>query len=384
MDHLRARPKWPHRALVAVVIAAIGGAVAYVAFTVATRDTSETKTFAMVAMVEFTIVGALILERRPHQPVGRICLAIGVLLFASGALQVGIAALGALPGPLPPVGLAMDTLLPLLAFPVAYLLGPVLNSRYPNGSTPGSEGRIQDVVIALAGAATAIALIQPRVDQLAPGLAFATAYVVSSAGLVARYRRSGLVERAQIRWFGAAIATTVALAVAVLLTLILDVIPLEEGLVSALFGLFWLSFLLPPLAIGIAILRYRLYDIDRIISNAIGYGIVTVLLFGLYATALTALTALSPLQDLGAPGIAAATLVAAALFNPVRTRVQAVVDRRFHRARYDADRIAAGFAAGLRDQLDLRTIAAELDRTATLAMEPSSSGVWLRTRTAFR
>ncbi len=382
MDRVRARPNWRHRALVAVVIAAVSGAVAYVAFTIATRDTSETMTFAMVAMVEFTVVGALILERRPNQPVGRICLSIGVLLFVIGALQVGIAAITALPAPLPPVGRAMQTLSPWLAFPVVYLLGPILNSRYPNGSTPGREGRVQDVVIGLAGAATAIALIQPRVDQQVPAMAFATAYVVASAGLAVRYRRSGLVERAQIRWFAAAIGTTVVLAVAALLTLVLDVIPLEEGPVSALFGLFWLSFLLPPLAIGIAILRYRLYDIDRIISNAIGYGIVTVLLFGFYATALTALTALSPLQELGAPGIAATTLVAAALFNPVRTRVQAAVDRRFHRARYDAEQIAAGFATRLRDQLDLNTVAADLDRTTVLAMEPSSSGVWLRARSS--
>ena len=142
---------------------------------------------------------------------------------------------------------------------------------------------------------------------------------------------------------------------------------------------------LPVLAIAVALTRYHLYDIDRIISRSISYVIVTGVLFAAFAA--TTLTLQRLLTGAFAAGgeldpwvVAASTLLAAALFNPVRSRVQAAVDRRFHRERYDTSRIVAGFSARLRDQLDLQTVSGELASTATHALEPSTTAVWLRPR----
>ncbi len=142
----------------------------------------------------------------------------------------------------------------------------------------------------------------------------------------------------------------------------------------------WLiSLVLSPIAIGIAILRYRLYDIDRIVSNTIGYGLVTILLFGLFTVVNLALVSqVSPLVNNEGVAVAGSTLLVAALFNPLRTRVQGIIDRRFHRARYDAERMASEFATRLRDQLDLATVALDLASTSARAVEPTTSRVWLR------
>jgi hypothetical protein len=131
---------------------------------------------------------------------------------------------------------------------------------------------------------------------------------------------------------------------------------------------------LVPLAIGIAILRYRLYDIDRIISRTLAYAIVTGLLIGIYAGLV--LLATQVLGIHGAVTVAAATLAAAALFNPVRRRVQRRVDRRFNRARYDADQTVAAFAARLKDAVDLDTVRADLATVVQTALEPAHVRVW--------
>jgi hypothetical protein len=131
---------------------------------------------------------------------------------------------------------------------------------------------------------------------------------------------------------------------------------------------------LVPLAIGIAVLRYRLYDIDRIISRTLAYAIVTGLLIGVYAGLV--LLATQVLQIRGAVAVAAATLAAAALFNPVRRRVQHRVDRRFNRARYDAETTVAAFAARLKDAVDLDTVRADLAGVVQTALEPAHVWVW--------
>jgi uncharacterized membrane protein YfcA len=130
-----------------------------------------------------------------------------------------------------------------------------------------------------------------------------------------------------------------------------------------------------PASIGVGILKYRLYDIDRIISRTLAYAIVTGLLAGLYAGLVllaTVLTVKTPVA------VAAATLAAAALFNPVRRRVQHMVDRRFNRTRYDADKIIAAFAARLQDAIDLDTVQANLLGATHQALEPEHASVWIR------
>ncbi len=133
-----------------------------------------------------------------------------------------------------------------------------------------------------------------------------------------------------------------------------------------------------PVSIGVAVLRYRLYEIDRIISRTLAYTIVTGLLVGVYA-GLVLLTT----QVLGfhtEVAVAVATLAAAALVNPVRRRVQHAVDRRFNRARYDADRIVATFAAGLQGAVDLTSLTESLTGTVQRALEPAHLSVWVKNR----
>jgi hypothetical protein len=142
---------------------------------------------------------------------------------------------------------------------------------------------------------------------------------------------------------------------------------LQNGLVSG-------AVALVPVAIGVAVLRYRLYDIDRIISRTLAYAIVTGLLIGIYAGLVLLATQVLGIHS--AVAVAAATLAAAALFNPLRRRVQRRVDRRFNRARYDADRTVAAFAARLKDAVDLDTVRADLASVVQTALEPAHVWVW--------
>ena len=131
-----------------------------------------------------------------------------------------------------------------------------------------------------------------------------------------------------------------------------------------------------PISIGVGIMRYRLYEIDRLISRTLSYAILTALLAGTFI-GLIALTT-NTLALSGRVGVAASTLAAAALFNPLRIRVQRVVDRRFNRARYDADATVAAFSAALRDAVDLDTVRAELLAAVQHAVQPSSASIWIR------
>ena len=133
-----------------------------------------------------------------------------------------------------------------------------------------------------------------------------------------------------------------------------------------------------PVSIGVAVLKYRLFDIDRIISRTLAYAIVTGLLVGLYAGLV--LLATQVLQVHTPVAVAAATLAAAALFNPVRRRVQLRVDRRFNRARYDADQMVAVFAARLKDTVDLDSVRDDLASVASQALEPAHVSVWISHR----
>ena len=144
--------------------------------------------------------------------------------------------------------------------------------------------------------------------------------------------------------------------------------------------LFAVGITFPPVAAGIAILRYRLYEIDRLINRTLVYGLVTVLLAGVYAGLVLVLGELSGGLAGGTPSwvVAGATLAVAALFQPARRRVQAVVDRRFNRRRYDAARTVEGFAVRLRDQVDLDSLSAELLAVVVRTVQPTRASLWLR------
>ncbi len=194
---------------------------------------------------------------------------------------------------------------------------------------------------------------------------------------VYRFRRGDPVEKQQVKWFASTVVLTAVTFVGSSVTSV--VVPDAPWLGDSLWAAALTSLALLPIAIGIAILRYRLFEIDRVVSRTVGYAIVTAILLGTYTAVILLLTGpLGAIFGGDTISVAISTLVAAAAFQPLRRRVQRVVDRRFDRAHYDAERTAAAFSEQLRDQVDLATIKAEFDRSARRSIAPASVGIWLR------
>ena len=261
-----------------------------------------------------------------------------------------------------------------------FFLVPLL---FPDGRPPSRrwwlvawvaiiDGLVQVMTVALSDAnfSNNFPKLRDPVTVVAPlGTAYNQAEAVGllvllagGASVIVRFRRSGTEQRLQLKWF--LYASAIA-AVVVFVSAQFTNDPLLE----------WeIVFPLIPASVGIAILRYRLYDIDRLISRTLAYAIVTGLLVGLYAglvlLATQVLTIKSPVA------VAASTLAAAALFNPLRRRVQRLVDRRFNRVRYDADQTIAAFAARLRDAVDLDAVRSDLLAVVNTAVEPAHISVW--------
>ncbi|MGH3255495.1 MAG: hypothetical protein ACRDOU_08815 [Streptosporangiaceae bacterium] len=189
--------------------------------------------------------------------------------------------------------------------------------------------------------------------------------VASLAGQVASWRRSSGERRQQLKWLMAGSAAALA-------GFGIAIVPSAIGCACYLAGLFVFS-----LCVGVAVLRYRLFDIDRVISRTLGYAVVTGLLVGVYAGIVLLATEVLRSRH-STVAVAVATLAAAALFNPLRRRVQKIVDRRFNRARYDADRIVAAFAARLQDAVDLDVVRADLASSVQEALEPAHVSVWIQ------
>jgi hypothetical protein len=190
--------------------------------------------------------------------------------------------------------------------------------------------------------------------------------MASLAGQAASWRRSSGERRQQLKWLTAGLTVLVA-------GVVIDTVPGTAPIGSACFLAGLLVF---SLCLGVAVLRYRLFDIDRVISRTLGYAIVTGVLVGVYAGIV--LLATEVLGIHGTVAVAVATLAAAALFNPLRRRVQKVVDRRFNRARYDADRIVAAVATRLQDAVDLDVVRADLASSVQQALEPAHVSVWIQ------
>ncbi len=195
------------------------------------------------------------------------------------------------------------------------------------------------------------------------------------AALVVRYRRGDRVERLQIRWFAAAVTLC---GVGFVATVIQFALRTSTGpLLGALVA--YAGILAMPITIGIAITRYRLYEIDRLISRTIGWALVTGVLVAVFSATVLGLQAiLAGFAQGGTFAVAASTLVAYAVFQPLRRRVQRAVDRRFDRARYDGDRTASAFAERLQEEVDLDGVEADIAGTVDMALHPSSFRVWLR------
>jgi hypothetical protein len=346
----------------------------------------------VLAAVSAATAGAVLASRRPRHPVGWLLLVVGVSL-AWGGVAPAYAAYGLLarPGALPAAH-AVARYWPITVVTAQTAAGFVLLLT-PTGSLPSPRWRwwaritLAAAVMLLVALAVASGPLDPRyqllggpfdyrgqggvllvVNQLA--LAVTTlAVVVGAASLVVRFRRAGGVERQQLRWVAWAAALALLGAAVALGGLVLGAIAMVTWAISV-------SFAVLPLSIGAAILRYRLYDLDRIISRTLAYGLLTLLLGGSYAVVVLGLGQLlgreSPLV------VAAATLAVAAVFQPARRRVQAVVDRRFNRRRHDATRIIEGFGARLRDQVDLDTLTADLLAVVDQTIQPTQASLWLR------
>jgi hypothetical protein len=337
--------------------------------------------------VSFPVVGALIVTHRPRNPIGWLFCAVGIFqgliiateAYSDYALRI---APGTVPGGLltnwvaqwvwaPSVGLLV-TFLPLL-FPDGRLPSPRWRpvawlSAFSIVLTCGLYGvllwPLRAVVdrdpFELLPAGQAIVVNAAAPFMLLCGLACLTALAV-------RFRQARGIERQQLKWLLFAAAITV-----VILSLSLSLV------VNRL----WLLPLAPaiPVAAGIAILRYRLYDIDRIISRTLIYGLLTALLAGVYTGAVLVLGQLfgGVGRDPPSWAVAGATLAVAALFQPARRRIQAVVDRRFNRRKYDAAKTVEAFSVRLRHEVDLDALSAELLAVADQTMQPTMASLWLR------
>jgi hypothetical protein len=198
------------------------------------------------------------------------------------------------------------------------------------------------------------------------------ALLVAAASLIVRFRRVSGAERQQLRWvaFAAALSALVVVAIGGLVAVLPGVSQLVLGVLTA----FCLSLL--PLATGVAILRYRLYDLDRIVSRTLAYGLLSVLLGGAYAGVVLGLG-----QRLGQDSslvVAGATLTVAVAFQPARRRIQQTVDRRFNRRRHDAAQTIQAFSARLRDEIELDPLRTELLAVVDQTMQPTQASLWLR------
>jgi hypothetical protein len=348
----------------------------------------------LLALVVAATVGAVVAGRLPRHPVGWLLLGVGLSVAGSGVAD-GYAryALVARPGALPAA--RWVAIYSPATSVVALALVSFVLLLTPTGSLPSPRWRwwawvaAAGPVLFVAALTVGPGLVIPPYDSVVdavtiPALAGAVlaaivagffltvaGLLVGAGSLVARFRRARGVERQQLRWLALAAALTGAAAVVVGIGMAMDAtaVPLfAAGICLALL----------PLATGAAILRYRLYDLDRIISRTVAYGLLTVLLGLGYAAVVLGLGRLLP--DGSSLAVAAATLAVAAAFQPLRRRVQGVVDRRFNRRRHDAGRIIEAFGARLRDQVDLDTLTAEVLGVVDQTMQPTRASLWLRPR----
>ena len=359
------------------------------------RELTPTAIPPVLGAVSAATVGALVASRRPRHPVGWLLLALGLSVSASGPAEAYTNYAVARAGALPAAGLVAVYTPATVVLAIACLGFLLLLT--PTGALPSPRWRWWAWVTAATPAALLLVvtlapkpegrLVQAIDNPLdlhgLHGVALAAieaastitniAFVVAAISLVVRYRRARGIERQQLRWVALATIVLALLSVVVVAAVALDAFAL-----AALAGSLCVAIL--PLAIGAAVLRYRLYELDRIISRTLAYGLLTLLLGGGYALVVLGLGQLlgreSPVV------VAAATLAVAAVFQPARRRIQAVVDRRFNRRRHDAARIIEAFGARLRNQIDLDTLTIELLAVLDQTMQPTKASIWLHSQEA--
>ncbi len=354
----------------------------------------------------FPLVGALIASKRPQNPIGWICLTAGFLwmliVLSDSYGTYGLAKPGSIP-----YAVASEALGLWLWVPPVGLLGTYLILLFPNGRLPSRRWRplawLSGAVIVLVS--VGIALAPGPVEELggvrnpfglegAPWVAYAAVVqpllpvcvLASAVSLVLRYRRSGGEERQQIKWIAFAASF---LGLVALITVVSTLMFAPESLETAGTQPLWLELLQDvellslagvPVAVGFAILRHRLYDIDVLINRALVYGPLTVFLATTYIGGVVGLQyVFRTLTGQGSTlAVVASTLAIAALFNPLRRRVQGFVDRSFYRNKYDAAKTLEAFSARLREETDLDALSDDLVGVARETMQPEHVSLWLR------
>ncbi len=360
--------------------------------------------FGKAAMVGYVIagltwasVGTLLVWRRPQNTVGWLLVLVGAG-YALSQLTVSLTFLflaehTAQGDQRAQIAGWVTVLLQLVAIPQL-----AIGFFFPTGRVQSPAwARFMRVFWALASVFVVISLTQPGPLQLVPavdnpigigpdlrggrpiapilGLWTLIVFVALGISMVTRYRTAGRIERVQMKWFVLALGiSATALGAATMESVFMDGPVSGNSLTVYVF-----AGALVPVAIGIAILRYHLYDIDRIISRSIAYALVSAIVAVVFGAVVISLsTVLSSVAQGRTIAVAASTLAAFAVFQPVLRRVRRDVDRRFHRARYDSDQTVARFSDRLRDQIDLAHLRSDLDTTIRAAIAPRSVDIWLR------
>ena len=344
----------------------------------------------LVVTTAYATVGLLLAVRPGGGPMGAILL-VGSAVFAGVPFGYAFAGTMALRNPLDPVANVLVLLGPALV-PLGYaLILPVVALTFPDGRLPSSGWRwpTRAAVGALAASTILTAFTPGAIENVVPwnpigidalpvwvwtltwplaGIGAVMVSILGVAAVIVRYRRSAGVERQQLRWFVAAIALGVVP---------ITISPLGGGPEAGLLAM--LGVLLVPTSVLIAVTRYRLYEIDRLISRGLSWAVLSSVLVVVYAAAVLLLqTLLGGVIQGQTVAVAASTLLAAALFQPLRRRVQVAVDLRFNRARYDAERTSIAFAERLRDEMDLASVSGDIVGAVDSALRPTTIGVWIR------
>ena len=362
-----------------------------------TREAFGFSVFIWAIALVFGATGGLIASRHPRNPIGWLFLVASVsagLAATSGTYADYYVAEGQGPSSLGEAAAVYGELswMPFILLPATFLL-----ALFPDGHLLSRRWRPVAWCAAVGmGGAFVIGFLKPGpiADQpqmtnpfgvdsplVSPleGLTLlmvAIGMVGSSISLVLRFRRSHGEQRQQIKWL--TLAGAIAVVTIVVCVSIYDI--LGERVAD---GLMMLSIMGLPAAAGIAILRYRLYDIDVVINRTIVYGVLTATLAGTYLSSVLLLQlALEPFTQGSGLAVAASTLAAAALVRPARTRIQAIVDRRFFRRKYDAALTLERFGARLRDEVDLDTVEGDLRSVVAETMQPEHVSLWVPARGA--
>jgi len=348
----------------------------------------------------FPLVGALIASRRPENPIGWICLAAG-LFWMSIVVESSIT--GSEPYPVIIDALTLWTWVPPVGLLAIYMI-----LLFPDGRLPSRRWRplawLSGAVMVLASVAVTLTPGPlpdhprvhnplglegyPIVTQALTGsvVLLPICILASATSLVWRYRHSGGEVRQQIKWVVFA-ASLVGIAYAV--TLVSGLFLTPETFTTGQEAPLWLALLQDavlisyagvPIAVGFAVLRYRLYDIDVLINRTLVYGSLTTMLVAVYVIGVVGLQAILRIfsgQE-STLAVVASTLAIAAMFNPLRRRVQAFVDRRFYRKKYDARKTLETFSGRLRDETDLHTLSSHLVAVVRETMQPAHVSLWLR------